>query len=533
MQIKLLDDKAIGIFFEYAPRIVGLVRALPGARFSQAGRFWHVPVDGNSQETIKTLLGAGFVAEERVLSRLSQSAPVSVSNFASNLPLYPFQKEIAEFMANTGSCLNASFVGSGKTLTSLAVCEHLKAKKILIIAPKSVVLQWAQVEIPKWLPAAQVTAIQGDARDRRDLYIMHDRGYMVIGYETARLDIDQLEIIDWDVIITDEAHRLANPGTKLYKALKKLKARRRFALTATPIMNKAEDMFGIVNWLRPGCLGNYYQFLDRYVVKGGFQGRQIVGNKNMAELAARCQPYIIRRTLEEVGMQLPPLTEEILPVQLGTAEVTLYDRIRAELLFDIEPHIISKIENPVMLQMTIVKLGKLFELCDSMELIGDGLESSKLEVLKEHLESTLINGQKAIIITRFSRMAEILTKELSGFLPLCISGKLSGDARAKVLDNFQGSETHRLLIGTEAIGQGLNLQVANILYNYDSAWNPAKMEQRAGRIYRNGQAKPVFVYNLVCQKTVETWLQKKLSAKAELSAALLPKTLAEIKEMLE
>lgn len=365
-------------------------------------------------------------------------------------------------------------------------------------------------------------------RARHDQYISFDHGYMVIGYETARIDSNHLLTVDWDVIITDEAHRLANPNTKLYKALKSLRARHRFALTATPVMNKPEDMYGIINWIRPGSLGNYYGFLNRYIVKDMWGSPKYY--KNMDELALRCKPYIIKKTLDEVELQLPKYTEAELPVQLSAHEIKNYDLIKSELLFDIEKQIINKIENPVMLQLSIVKLGKLFELCDSMELLGEDTTSSKLEVLKEHLESTLQNGQKAIIITRFQRMATILEKALMDYEPLTITGQTSG--RQEILKDFESNPKRRILIGTSAIEAGLNLQIANILYNYDSAWNPARMEQRAGRIYRNGQDKPVFIYNLVVQKSVEGWLQKKLVIKKELSERLLPKSFEEIKEML-
>lgn len=509
------------------------MKSIPTAKHSPRGGFWYMETSSLSPSTLQTLTSSGFSVADGVLTRLAElTRPLEANNdipLPEKLPLYPFQEEIARFMITAGSCLNASFVGSGKTLTSLAVCEELRPRRVLIIAPKSVVLQWGQVEILKWLPQAKITVIQGSVRDRIDQYINYDSGYLVIGYEAARADIGLLEPKDFDIIICDEAHCLANPKTKLYKALTKLKSRHRYALTATPIMNKAEDMYGIINWVRPGFLGNYYAFINRYIVKNNWGGVKYY--KNMDELAERVRPLIIKKTLEEVGMQLPEYTEEELPVELSPLERKVYDQVKEELLFDIEKAIISKIENPVMLQMSIVKLGKLFELCDSMELIGDNITSSKLEVLKEHLESTLQNGQKAIIITRFARMVDILAKALHQYRPQVITGATND--RQVILNEFSQHAENQLLIGTEAIGQGLNLQVANILYNYDSAWNPAKMEQRAGRIYRNGQTKPVFIYNMVVQKSVEGWLQKKLIKKAELSERLLPQSLSEIKEMLE
>lgn len=449
--------------------------------------------------------------------------------------LYPFQREIAEFMYKAGSALNASFVGSGKTLTSLAVCQELQSKRTLIIVPKSVLLQWSEIEAMKWLPYAgafTIVSVTGTIKSRKLIYnnfpmFSSIPAYMVIGYETARTDIEHLSAITWDVVICDEAHRLANTRTKTYKALNRIQSKHRFALTATPIMNKAEDMYGIINWVRPKALGNYWGFINRYCVKDMWGS--VRSYKNMDELAVRCKPYIIRKTLEEVGMELPALTEEEIPVELGALERKNYDLIKKELLFDVEKAIISKIESPVMLQNTVVKLGKLFELCDSMELIGESSVSSKMELLKEHLEGVLVNGQKAIVITRFARMAKILAKELEIYQPLFITGATQN--RADILKRYESGD-NQILIGTEAISQGLNLQVANILYNYDCAWNPARMEQRAGRIYRNGQVKPVFVYNLVCRNTVETWLQKKLVKKQELSDRLLPRSFGEIKEML-
>lgn len=524
MEVKLIAEDTLGVFFAYDHDLVNLVKSLGGMEYSDKGRFWYCPTSSPAlSSTLETLQAQGFTVPDGVLSRLAKIAPVlepPIASFESTLPLYPYQKEICAYMVNAGNCLNASFVGSGKTLTSLAVCEYLKAQRVLILAPKSVVLQWAEIEGPKWLPQRKFVPVSGSLSVRARLYASFTSGYMVMGYETARSDIELLSLKDFDIIICDEAHRLANPSTKLYKALKKLKTKHRFGLTATPVMNSATDMFGIINWINPGSLGNYWQFMTRYCVKDMWGS--VKHFKNMDELADRCKPFIIKKTLDEVDLQLPDYTEVIVPVELSAHERKNYDLIKKELLFDIEKSVISKIENPVMLQSSVVKLGKLFEICDSLELIGDSIESSKLEVLKEHLESTLVNGQKAIIITRFSRMAEILNRRLSeaGHKTFIITGGTNN--RQEIIKEFEAGQSS-ILIGTEAIGQGLNLQMANILYNYDSAWNPAKMEQRAGRIYRNGQTKPVFIYNLVVNKSVEGWLQKKLLTKAELSERLLPK----------
>jgi SNF2 family DNA or RNA helicase len=397
MQVKLLDQNTIGCFFDYDPKIVSLIKSLPGHRFEPSLKAWCFAIDGLIGDTLKTLTLAGFAVPAELLRvKPTPDTPtlgiwhLNASKIPKNLPLYPFQREIVDFMVSRGSCLNASFVGAGKTLTSLVACEALGAKRVLVIVPKSVLLQWATQEIPKWLPGVSVQAITGSKKDREKTYknISYIR-YNIIGYETARVDIEHLLPFTWDVIMCDEAHRLANVRTQTYKALKLLKADRRFCLTATPIMNKAEDMFGVINFIRPGILGNYYSFLNRYIVKDMWGGVKFY--KNMEELAKRCSPFIIRKTLEESALQLPEKTITDIPVSLSTEELSLYDKIKRELLFDIETQAISKIQNPIQLQSTIVKLGKLFELCDSLELLGDSTKSSKLEALKEHLEGVLID----------------------------------------------------------------------------------------------------------------------------------------------
>jgi SNF2 family DNA or RNA helicase len=526
----------IAVSFEYTFERVALVKSLPGARYSPEGRCWFISsLDGTAAQSVERLREAGYTISQHVEDVLAQrEKPHHGANFTSGLPLYDFQREIAGKMVAAGSCLNASFVGSGKTLTSLAVCVALQAKKVLIVVPKSVRGQWATIEIPKWLPSAGVIEVSGSKVQRGRAYeslTPRDEFYVVCGYDTVRTDAAEFAKVPWDVIICDEAHRLASTTTQTWKALKKVKSSHRFALTATPVLNSPMDLFGIVEWLRPGFLGSWYSFTNRYVVKDTWGSPKYF--RHLDELAQRVAPIVIRKTLDEVGMELPDITESVIPVELSAHERKTYTQIRDSLLFDIEPHVISKVANPVAMQSAIVAMGKLFECCDSMELLGESEESSKLEVLIEHLESTLVNGQKAIVITRFSRMAEIIKSRCARFHPRIITG--STDDRGAVLEAFAretGEAVPQLLVGTEAIGQGLNLQMANVLYNYDCAWNPARMEQRRGRIHRNGQEKPCFVYHLVATKTVETWLQKKLVAKQEMSDRLLPKSFAEIKEML-
>ena len=213
----------------------------------------------------------------------------------------------------------------------------------------------------------------------------------------------------------------------------------------------------------------------------------------------------------------------------------MYQKIREELLFEIDKALLSKIENPVQLQNTIVKMTRLQQLSDSMELIGDGTESSKLEILKEKLEEVLIDGQKAIIFSRFSTMCKILKRELSEYQPAMITGDIETKARAGEIKRFDGDEKCRVLISSEAGGAGLNIQRANVVIHYDLPYSVGKYEQRNGRSYRIGQKRHVTVYNLLAKGTIDMAVKNILYKKRELSADLLDnpiRNLEQIKELL-
>jgi SNF2 family DNA or RNA helicase len=417
----------------------------------------------------------------------------------------------------------------------------LKAKRILVVVPKSLVFQW-QAEFKKWGWMDGVIKIYMGRKDVRQKmsYSFGEPEIVIVGYDTLRVDIENFKMdsrddIDWDVIICDEAHRLANIQSATYKALKKLTATHRFALTATPLMNRVQDFYGIIDWLQPGFLGSWMRFVDRYVIKD--YGGSAVGTRNIDELKTKLLPVMIRKTLDEVQLQLPPLTEVELPVQLSDKERKLYKQIQQELLFQLQKEDISKLTTPMILQHALVKLGKLQELVDSMELIGDSKDSSKLEALVEHLKDSIHAREKAIIFTRFTRMVTILMRELAAYNPVMITGAVTGLERDNAVDTFQNIDSCRLMIASDAGGAGLNLQAASVVYNYDLPWSHGKLVQRIGRAHRIGQVKPVLVVNLIVQQSVDNHVWKQLKAKSRLSDQMLEtpvfESLSDVQQVLQ
>lgn len=308
------------------------------------------------------------------------------------MKLYPFQEELSKWLSDHPNTGNFSDVGTGKTATAIDVMFHVEASVMLVIAPKSVIPQWAN-EFERFDPHVSVHLSSGTKIDRSvtiEKFKMDSkpRKVLLMSYESARIEIKKLTPIAFDVVWLDEIHRIKNVRSRTHKALSELKSTYRYGSTATPFRNNALDIYGIFSWLRPGLLGhNYWFYQQDYCVKNS--NGWIMGFRNLDKLAAKIRPHYIMRTLEEVGYQLPPLIEEDIVFDLSVKEAHLYERMRKEMLLEIEKEEISKIASPSSLYIGAVKVGKLQEVCDSLALVGDGEESSKLATLREHLSDVL------------------------------------------------------------------------------------------------------------------------------------------------
>lgn len=451
--------------------------------------------------------------------------------------LYPYQLKTARNLSARFFGADLSEVGTGKTITALAVINMTGALATLIVAPKSVAEQWER-KAHEWSPELKIVRTEGDAKARAQSYLtfaMADSPKVLITtYEHVRSDIDRLSAFRFDVIYADECHRLGNPTTKLYKAFIKLKGERRYGATATPLRSSPLQAYGIFNWLQTGLLGrNYFNFQYEYTVKNA-RG-WAMGYKNLDRLAAKIAPHFIKNKMEDVGVYLPPLIEEEIIFKLGAHERRLYDNIVKEMLLEIKAAEISKIENPTNLYNSVVKLGKLQELTDSWELLGDSIggtsvDSTKLSVLKDHLEN-VVGTDKVVIFTRFSRMADILARELAEYNPALITGAIKD--RQGEIDKFDSVENCKVIIITTAGNEGINLQRANVLYMVDVPLGSyGSLVQTIGRINRIGQTRPMVVYYLLAKGTVDVRLKALLESKKDMAEKMF-NSLQDVRNMLE
>jgi len=552
MQIELYKDVYARIVFDYDPGIVALVRSLAGAQYLARQKAWIIPIDHRLEQSISLLVARGFKIDheffsiirfwkdrEKIRTALKSDVKmkmVSVGTGRDELPLYNFQMRLVQQMNVMIRFVNTAFTGSGKTLQTIAWLGsqgiqnfYPRPMHVLIVVPKSVQIQW-QEEMEKFMKGAQVTRVNGAPKARELAYeaftkATHYPNVLLTTYELLRQDIERVQKLKFDVLVCDEAHRLVNPSAQVYKAVASITVPLRGFLTATPIMNRALDVYGLYNLVCPGLFGSYKSFIDTYTIRNEYNS--VVGYRNIDQLQQIIEPWTVGITLEEAGIELPPVTETDIPFKLSPKEQDFYTKVKKEALAELTKEEVSKLSEANLMNLATTKMLRLQQIASYAGALGSITECSKLDTLKELLADKVPHGTKAVIFTQFSTVAEMLHRELpESYL---ITGQTDTETRGEIVKNFTKNPTPNILIGTSAISAGLNLQVANIIINYDSPWSVGQITQRIGRAHRIGQEKPVFVYNLLAQGTVDYYVKKTLEAKRLLADQIKAVTYADFK----
>jgi SNF2 family DNA or RNA helicase len=520
MLINLRDDKLV-ITFKYDPRVIDAIRQISGRKFDPDFKHWTVPAD-NVAEALQILTPAGFLPSKEVLeladrlsARLAQNKALKTEPTLchSLLPLYDFQKIGVSFLSGMGSALLADVPGLGKTIQTIGALEA--CGQILILCPASLKYGWKK-EIKKWT-GDSVEVINGERNDRIAQWKAPAK-WKIVNYELLLRDLEEMQLVQWDAIVCDEATRISNAYAKTVKRLKSLRAKRRIALTGTPISNSPKDIYSIIDWILPGYLGSFYQFTQNYCVMNPRYPAQILGYKNIKHLSNKIDHLILRRTKEEVLKDFPPKTITNIEFDLSLEEKQFYAGVKSLIIQELDR--LQDIDKST-LAMAPVKLLRLKQAVDHPALISNLTKSTKLEMLKELLEPIMASGEKVLIFTQFAEMAKILYSELAIYQPKLIYGDIKSEDRARAVDEFTNEPANRVMIMTEAGAYGLNLQAASYVVHYDFPWSVAKLMQREDRAHRIGQTKPVTVYNLVARDTVDEYVAKVLYKKQKVSVEIL------------
>ncbi len=400
--------------------------------------------------------------------------------------------------------LLADDMGLGKTLQALCALRG----RTLVVAPTSLLHNWSD-EIARFRPDLRVQIFHGSSRA-----IEPGADVTLTTYALLRRDREALVREDWETVILDEAQAIKNPESQVAQAAYQLPGAFRIALTGTPVENRLEELWSQFHFINPGLLGGRRDFEERYA-------RPISqdGSDTAEHLRERIRPFVLRRRKGEVAPELPPRTDVILHCVLSDTERSIYEAIRAATARDV----VERLEAGGNVLAALEALLRLRQACCHPSLVPgqDAQDSAKLALLLDRLDTAVADGHKALVFSQWTSLLDLVEPrlDLAGIPYTRLDGTTRD--RAGVLRRF-AEETGPpvFLISLRAGGTGLNLTSADHVFLLDPWWNPAVEEQAADRTHRIGQERPVFVYRMVAENTVEERilaLQEKKRAVSEMA----------------
>lgn len=515
--LKLFDRKGMlcGETIDAALGILQKAEAagtVPGLRLSQDLQPW---------------LQAREQSEERVTLRREYEQKVQAGQWPTQetlSALYPYQREGMLHLAFTERALLADEMGLGKTIQAIAACALLqrlgKASHVLIVTPASLKTEWEdQIQQFTSLP---YQVIYGLRPLRLKAYVSAPF-FTIVNYEQMIRDCMEVNrLLKPDVVILDEAQRIKNWETKTAQAVKRLQSRYAFVLTGTPIENRIDELYSIMDFLQPTVLGPLFRF-NREFYQLDDRGRPS-GYKNLDRLHARIQPYLLRRRKADVESELPDRTDRTFFVPLSIEQANTYadhENQIARLVSIAKRRPLTEAEQlKLMRELAMARM-----VCDTNYILDpEDRVCPKLSELQKILEEVRENPEvKVIIFSEWERMLQ-LVMELCRKLKLgyaCHTGSVPQRRRRAEILRFKSDPECRIFLSTDSGSTGLNLQVASLVINCDLPWNPAKLEQRIARCWRKHQMRPVTVIHLVSENTIEHRMLATLSMKQALADGVL------------
>lgn len=427
-----------------------------------------------------------------------------------NASLRDYQKAGFEWLClldemQWGGCL-ADDMGLGKTLQTITFLQHVynknKKETHLVVCPTSLLYNWEN-ELKKFAPELSCFIYYKNNRVF-DEAIFKQYNIVLTTYGCIRSDIELLEEFRFGYIVCDESHVVKNPAAQLSRAVMRLQARNRLALSGTPVQNNTFDLYTQMSFINPGLLGNreffkstFSQPIDKYGDK-----------ERSAQLRKMIYPFLLRRTKEQVAKDLPAKTEITLWCEMGETQRKIYD----ELKYYYRESLLQRIAQEGVGQSAVYileGLTRLRQACNAPQLLKeykDATDASvKLEELLNELEENT-GAHKVLVFSQFTGMlkliADALKKDAVPFLYL--DGGTKAEHRQQLVHQFQTTNDARIfLISLKAGGVGLTLTAADYVYLVDPWWNPAAEQQAIDRTHRIGQQQKVFAYKMICRDTVE------------------------------
>ncbi len=485
--------------------------------------------------------GTREFTELEKLNRREDLKPVILPG-ALNATMRPYQIEGFTWLwylqqNNLGGCL-ADDMGLGKTLQTL--CLLLKNKEefapqnmnsgepvqqdlfstveekltSLIVVPASLVHNWVN-EINKFAPSLKVYEHIGNQRVRNmNSFSQYD--VVISSYHTVRQDIELLSSFPFQYAILDESQVIKNPSSKLYRAMLLLNSKFKMVLTGTPIENSLTDLWAQLNFINNGLLGSLNFFRREYVTP--IEKRNDAAREE--ELKKLINPFILRRTKEEVARELPEMTEQVILCNMTDEQRKFYEEEKSS----IRRYIFEKIDDEGINKTSMIVLQgltRLRQISNHPVLVDENYreDSGKFNEIIRNIDSIISEGHKVLVFSSFVKHLQLVEEKLTeeNMEYTLLTGASTN--REKIVQAFQDNPTCKIfLISLKAGGTGLNLTAADYVFILDPWWNPASEEQALSRAHRIGQDKNVFVYRFISENSIEEkiqYLQEKKTKLAE------------------
>ncbi len=434
--------------------------------------------------------------------------------------VYDFEvSEHHNFVANNIICHN--------TIQFIAFLLHLKEqdaleKPTLLICPTSVLGNWER-EVKKFAPTLKVWQYHGDKRPKGKAFVeIANKHYLVItSYALIHRDIKSLQAVSWQGIVLDEAQNIKNAEAKQSQAVRQLESTYKIALTGTPVENRLQELWSILDFLNPGYLGNKQFFQRRFAMPIEKYG----DTSSLNQLRSLVQPFILRRLKSdrEIIQDLPEKQEINVFCGLSLEQAELYQKVVEDSLAEIETA-----EGIQRRGMILGLLVKLKQVCNhpaqylKKTTLSEPQLSGKLLRLQEMLEEVLSESDRALIFTQFAEWGKLLKPYLEQQLGreiFFLYGSTSKKQREEMIDRFQHDPQGPpiMILSLKAGGVGLNLTRANHVFHFDRWWNPAVENQATDRVFRIGQTRNVQVHKFVCTGTLEEKIHDMIESKKQLA----------------
>lgn len=439
--------------------------------------------------------------------------------------LYDFQEEDVQRMMEMQSYLLANDMGTGKTVVQLEeIRRRLEQRegyaRILVVCPKSVIPVWTE-HIKTFFPDA---AIYERHVPTHPAGVQPELQFVVTNWDQIRIS-PAYKTTHWLFVIGDEIHYAKNRKAQRTKALWTIPATYRRGLSGTPMVNRPDELWAILKWLKPELFRSYWKFFNEYVQfeKNPYHGYiEVKGAKNVDQLRKLMNPFFSRRKKEDVLKELPDKYYETILVDLDAKQRRIYREMKSKALAWIGEH-----ENePLPARMVVAQLMRLRQFCAAYADIDDDgrvrlMEpSSKLDALMELLEST---DESVVVFTNFRGVVRLASARMTkaGISHVTLTGETPQEERGQAIDAFQSGKV-RVFIGTiRAGGVGVTLTRASTVVFLDRSFSPADNLQAEDRLHRIGQSNAVQVVSIQARGTVDQVVEEKLKWKWDIIKSIL------------